>query len=119
MPAGDRHAPRRDLGGAKLIDAPVSERPHRLREQPAQLRHGLGFSTMLRQVEVDQLAQGRCLDEALFATQPVECSRERLGCRLLACESAPLCASRTTPAASIAVGQRLLPFEPLVFSSKT
>src|SRR5439155_11134980 len=67
MPAADVHAPGRDLGGAKLVDPPVSERPHRLREQPAQLRDGLGLAAVLRQVEINELAQPWCLDEALLA----------------------------------------------------
>src|SRR5436190_24250407 len=65
MPTGDVHAPGRDLGGAKLVDPPVSERPHRLREQPAQLRDGLGLAAVLRHVEINELAQPWCLDAAL------------------------------------------------------
>src|SRR6266540_3850489 len=53
--------------GANLVDPPVSEGPHRLREQPAQLRHGLRLAAVLRQVEIDELTQPWCLDEALLA----------------------------------------------------
>jgi hypothetical protein len=68
MPGGDVHAPGRDLGGAKLVDPPVAERPHRFREQPAQLRDGLGLAAVLRQVEIDELTEPWRLDEALLAS---------------------------------------------------
>src|SRR6266508_2543318 len=104
MPAADVHAPGRDLGGANLVDPPVSEGPHRLREQPAQLRHGLGLAAVLRQVEIDELTQPWCLDEALLAPQPRERSLKRLACGLFAFEPAALQPSGVPTGDPIAVG---------------
>src|SRR6266516_5695492 len=104
MPAADVHAPGRDLGGAKLVDPPVSERPHRLREQPAQLGDGLGLAAVLRQVEIDELAQPWCLDEALLAPEPRECSLKRLACGPFAFELATLQPSGVPTRDPIAVG---------------
>jgi len=93
MPAADVHAPGRDLGGAKLVDPPVSEGPHRLRKQPAQLRHGLGLAAVLRQVEIDELTQPWCLDEPCSrrSRASARSSASRAACSVL---NPPRCSRR-------------------------
>jgi hypothetical protein len=58
---------------------------------------------MLGEVDVDELPQARCLDEALLASEPVERPRERLGRGLLRLEAAALYAPRTAPADPVSI----------------
>ncbi len=83
MPGGDSHPPGRDLGRAKMADSTVAESAKRLREEPVELLDRLRLAVVLSEVNLDELAQLRRLDQALLTPKPPERPSERLGRRLL------------------------------------
>src|SRR6266540_6894639 len=83
MPGGDNHPPGRDLGRAKMADSTVAESAKRLREEPVELLDRLRLAVVLSEVNLDELAQLRRLDQALLTPKPPERPSERLGRRLL------------------------------------
>src|SRR6266540_5708803 len=86
-----------------MADSAMTERTDGLREQPAQLRDRLGLAVVLGEVDLDELAQRRCLDQAAFAPQPFERSLEGFDRGLFRFEAATLYAFRAATADAIAV----------------
>jgi hypothetical protein len=95
MPRQHGHPPGRDRRQTQPAEPTITEHPHRLRQQPAQLLDLLRLAAVLGEMDVDELAQRRRLDQA--------CSRRnrssaRFRRRLLRREAATLNTPRPAPA---------------------
>jgi hypothetical protein len=112
MSGRDRHPPGRDLGRAKVADPAIAERADRLGEQPSKLRNRFRLTVVLREVDVDELAEPGRLDETLLSPEALERPLERLGRGLLRRESAPLHTPRAAPTSAITVSPQPPPVGP-------
>src|SRR6266540_232081 len=90
-----------------MADPAMAERADGLPEQPAELLDRLRLAVVLGEVDVDELAQRRCLDQTTLALEPLERPLEGFDRGLFRFEAAALYTFRAATADAIAVGPAL------------